>query len=130
MDLGDFNPVRILAGKGEIGKTGLGSALATLALDYFAPGLGSLETAGIVGGGTALASGSLQKGLMAGIGAYGAQELAGAAEKGISDAAAQRASPLDSFVNQTAATPASIPTGEAFKAGLSGLKAIPNRCAF
>jgi hypothetical protein len=134
MDLGDFNPVRVLAGKGEIGKTGIGPALATLALDYFVPGLGEAAGLGmsnaataatLVGGGTALASGSLQKGLMAGISAYGTESLLGGAEKGIADAAAQRATPLDSFVNQTAATPASLPTGEAFKAGLSGLKAMP-----
>jgi hypothetical protein len=133
-NLGDLNPVRILAGKGEIGKTGLGSALATLALDYFAPGLGSLETAGIVGGGTALASGSLQKGLMAGIGAYGAQELAGAAEKGISDAAAQRALDVqnnlaeigNTYGDINAVNPStSLTAGEQFKAGLSGLKAMP-----
>lgn len=37
----------------------------------FVPGVGPLMAAGIVGGGTALATGSLQKGLMAGLGAYG-----------------------------------------------------------
>jgi len=128
LNLGDFNPVRILAGKGEIGKSGLGSALATLALDYATGGAYSgLELAGMVGGATTVASGSLQKGLLAGASAYGTSELLGGAEKGIADAAAQRATPLDSFVNQTAATPASLPTGEAFKAGLSGLKAMPTK---
>ena len=136
MDLGDFNPVRVLAGKGEIGKTGLGPALATLALNYFVPGLGAAAGMGmgnaataatLVGGATTLASGSLKKGLMAGLSAYGTTELAGAAESGISEAAVQRASPLDSFVNQTAATPASLPTGGAFNAGLSGLKAMPTK---
>ena len=146
LNLGDFNPVRILAGKGEIGKSGLGSALATLALDYFAPGLGSsitgLEgaagTAALVGGGTALASGSLQKGLMAGIGAYGTSELLGGAESGITDAAAERLQGSESFAKNFAdqiglsradlaapATPLSM--GEQFKAGLSGLKAMPTK---
>ena len=74
-DLGDLNPVRILAGKGSIGQSGLGSALATIALDAAFPGLSALETAAIVGGGSAIASGSIQKGLMAGIGAYGTQGL-------------------------------------------------------
>ena len=132
MDLGDFNPVRVLAGKGEIGKTGIGPALATLALDYFVPGLGEAAGLGmsnaataatLVGGGTALASGSLQKGLMAGISAYGTESLLGGA-----DAAAQRATSLDSFVNQTAATPAApLSIGEKFSAGLSGLKAMPTK---
>jgi hypothetical protein len=39
------------------------------------PGVGPLMAAGIVGGGTALATGSLQKGLMAGLGAYGGAGL-------------------------------------------------------
>ena len=74
-DLGDLNPVRILAGKGSIGQSGLGSLLGTVALDAAFPGLSALETAAIVGGGTALASGSIQKGLLAGIGAYGTSYL-------------------------------------------------------
>ena len=41
------------------------------------PGVGPMMAAGIVGGGTALATGSLQKGLMAGLGAYGGAGLAG-----------------------------------------------------
>jgi hypothetical protein len=41
------------------------------------PGVGPLMAAGIVGGGTTLATGSLQKGLMAGLGAYGGAGLAG-----------------------------------------------------
>ena len=138
MDLGDFNPVRVLAGKGEIGKSGLGSTLATLALNYFAPGLGSLEAAGIVGGSTALASGSLKKGLMAGIGAYGTSELLGGAEKGIADAAAERLQGSESFANNFAdqiglsradlAAPATpLTSGEQFKAGLSALKKMPTK---
>ena len=43
----------------------------------FIPGVGPLMAAGIVGGGTALATGNLQKGLMAGLGAYGGAGLAG-----------------------------------------------------
>lgn len=41
----------------------------------FIPGVGPLMAAGIVGGGTALSTGSLQKGLMAGLGAYGGAGL-------------------------------------------------------
>ena len=130
MDLGDFNPVRVLAGKGEIGKSGLGSALATLALDYAAPGLGesltglsgAAGTAALVGGASALASGSIQKGLMAGLSAYGTQELAGAAEKGISDAAARNID-FGDIADANPTTP--LTTGEQLKAGLSGLKTLP-----
>jgi hypothetical protein len=43
----------------------------------FIPGVGPLLAAGIVGGGTTLATGSLKKGLMAGLGAYGGAGLAG-----------------------------------------------------
>jgi hypothetical protein len=43
----------------------------------FVPGVGPMMAAGLVGGGTALATGSLQKGLMAGLGAYGGAGLAG-----------------------------------------------------
>ena len=42
------------------------------------PGVGPLMAAGIMGGGTALATGSLQKGLMAGLGAYGGAGIGGA----------------------------------------------------
>ena len=41
----------------------------------FIPGVGPLMAAGIVGGGTALATGNLGKGLMAGLGAYGGAGL-------------------------------------------------------
>ena len=40
------------------------------------PGVGPLMAAGIVGGGTALATGDLKKGLMAGLGAYGGAGMA------------------------------------------------------
>ena len=43
----------------------------------FIPGVGPLMAAGLVGGGTALTTGSLEKGLMAGLGAYGGAGLAG-----------------------------------------------------
>jgi hypothetical protein len=41
------------------------------------PGVGPLMAASLVGGGTALATGSLQKGLMAGLGAYGGAGIGG-----------------------------------------------------
>jgi hypothetical protein len=63
----------------------------------FIPGVGPLMAAGIVGGGTALATGSLSKGLMAGLGAYGGAGLAsglsaaGAASQAATGAAAPSA---------------------------------------
>ena len=143
LNLGDFNPVRILAGKGEIGKTGIGPTLATLALDYFVPGLGEAAGLGmsnaataatLVGGGTALASGSLKKGLMAGISAYGTTELYDAAGSSIADATTQRALDVqnnlaeigNTYGDINAVNPStSLTAGEQFSKGLSGLKALP-----
>jgi hypothetical protein len=44
----------------------------------FIPGVGPMMAAGLVGGGTALATGNLEKGLMAGLGAFGGAGLGGA----------------------------------------------------
>ena len=127
MDLGDFNPVRVLAGKGEIGKSGLGPALATLALDYFVPGLGEAAGLGmgnaataatLVGGTTALASGSLQKGLMAGLSAYGTEEMLGGAQKGIEQAATDK-------IEQTMDLSAKLSPMEKLTSGLQGIKGMP-----
>jgi len=65
------------------------------------PGVGPLMAAGIVGGGTALASGSLEKGLMAGLGAYGGAGL-GASLSGAAGAAGA--------AGATGATTAAVPT--------------------
>lgn len=53
------------------------------------PGVGPMMAAGLVGGGTAVATGSLEKGLMAGLGAYGGAGLAGGL-MGAGTAAAQQ----------------------------------------
>jgi hypothetical protein len=74
MGLGSLNPVRIVQGKGEIGEAlgPLAPVLAGAALGPAGFGLMSAGMAGLtVGGITALASGNLEKGLMAGLGAYG-----------------------------------------------------------
>jgi hypothetical protein len=49
--------------------------IAGIGLNAMFPGLGALATAGIVGGGTAIATGDIGKGLMAGLGAYGGAGL-------------------------------------------------------
>jgi hypothetical protein len=78
----------------------IAAPIAGLALDYFVPGLGELAglglsnaaTAGLLTGGIgALATGSLQKGLMAGLGAYGGASLSGGLMNIGSDAASQAA---------------------------------------
>jgi hypothetical protein len=62
--------------------------IAGIGLNMMFPGLGALATAGIVGGGTALATGDISKGLMAGLGAYGGAGIgAGLAGAGATTAA-------------------------------------------
>jgi hypothetical protein len=73
--------------------------LAGLALNYFVPGLGTMmggisnaAAAGLVTGGVgALATGSLSKGLMAGLGAYGGASLGAGLSNIGADAASQAA---------------------------------------
>lgn len=68
--------------------------VAGIGLNAMFPGLGSLATAGIVGGGTALATGDIGKGLSAGLGAYGGAGIgqgltaAGASQAGLDAGAA------------------------------------------
>lgn len=64
------------------------------------PGVGPLMAAGLVGGGTAVATGSLEKGLMAGLGAYGGAGLAG----GLMGAGASSASAAANAIGAPAAT--------------------------
>lgn len=67
------------------------------------PGVGPLMAAGIVGGGTALATGDLSKGLMAGLGAYGGAGLAGGLAGAGTAAAAQGAGTAASSAGLSAA---------------------------
>jgi hypothetical protein len=64
------------------------------------PGVGPLMAAGLVGGGTTIATGSLEKGLMAGLGAYGGAGLAG----GLMGAGASSASAAANAIGAPAAT--------------------------
>jgi len=106
----------------------------------FIPGVGPMMAAGLVGGGTAIATGDLSKGLMAGLGAFGGANLAaglGAAgtAAGATSGAAGSSSALAAeaagtqtaaetarltAANQAAATPATF-TSNAAQAG-QGLK--------
>lgn len=74
-----INPITGLPEAFKLGKifkkllpTLLGAGLT------FIPGIGPLAAAGLVGGGFGIASGSLKKGLLAGLSAYGGASLAGA----------------------------------------------------
>jgi len=77
----------------------IAAPLAGFALDYFVPGLGTMlggisnaAAAGLITGGIgALATGSLQKGLMAGLGAYGGASLSSGLSNIGADAASQAA---------------------------------------
>jgi hypothetical protein len=79
------------------------------------PGVGPLMAAGIVGAGTALSTGSLQKGLVAGLGAYGGASLAGSA--------ANLATPAAQAATAGGANTAAAGATGAFDAGL-GLDAM------
>jgi hypothetical protein len=92
----------------------------------FIPGVGPLMAAGLVGGGTALATGDLGKGLMAGLGAAGGAGLGGAiTSSGATTlgAAADTANFANLGMNTTAVAP---PTAfESFKAGLGEIGKAP-----
>jgi hypothetical protein len=84
--LGDLNPVRMLEGKSELSP--VAAPLLGAGLNMMVPGLGALGAAGVVGGVSALASGNLGKGLMAGLGAYGGASIgAGLADMGANELA-------------------------------------------
>ena len=92
----------------------------------FIPGVGPLMAAGLVGGGTALATGNIEKGLMAGLGAAGGAGLGGAiTSSGATTlgAAADTANFANLGMNTTAVAP---PTAfESFKAGLGEIGKAP-----
>ena len=79
------------------------------------PGVGPFMAAGIVGGVSALATGSLQKGLMAGLGAYGGAglggSLAGASEEGLAAQEAAKNAALEAAKNTATSTAAAAPAG-------------------
>lgn len=99
--------------------------IAGLGLNMMFPGLGALATAGIVGGGTTLATGSVEKGLMAGLGAYGGagigQGLAGAGATSIADVGGQAA--VDQLGSQ-ASTLSADQLGNLSAEQLKGLQSV------
>jgi hypothetical protein len=114
----------------------LRSILPMVAGAALAPFTGGLSAAMLVGGGTALASGNLRKGLMAGLGAYGGaglgQALTGAGASVVGDAAGQLAGPVGSGEYGFAASKAIADKGALGLAGegVQGLFTEPGRAAF
>jgi len=105
------------------------------------PGVGPLMAAGLVGGGTSIATGSLEKGLMAGLGAYGGagigQALAGAgATQGLmatdaaSKAAMGEAATAKDVLMARGAGPVNPGAFGDIKAGVTGLADAGGRNAF
>jgi hypothetical protein len=102
------------------------------------PGVGPLMAAGLIGGGTTIATGSLQKGLMAGLGAYGGAGLAGGLMGAGTQAAANSA--ISGNLASTVGEPALAATQAAQAAqatplatmgqGLTGLTETGGREAF
>jgi hypothetical protein len=92
-----------------------------------ATGIGAPLAAGIIGGGTALLTGNLQKGLMAGLGAYGGaglgQGLMGMGATAVSPAALQAANAsADPIMALTAAKDAATAAGTAAPTGFEAIK--------
>jgi hypothetical protein len=115
-------------------------ALAGFALNAFAPGIGGAvggmlglgQAAGTgiaIGGATALASGSLEKGLMAGLGAYGGAGIAGSLDAAGKTALEQGSGFVQApgEAGRAAAAQATAPssTFERMQAGLGSVGAAP-----
>ena len=92
------------------------------------PGVGPMMAAGIVGGGTALATGSLQKGLMAGLGAYGGAGIAGSLA-GAGTAAGLGAAGAEAAAAGTAAETAALAEANAAQAAIANSTAATNAAA-
>ena len=82
------------------------------------PGVGPLMAAGLVGGGTGLATGSLEKGLMAGLGAFGGASLGSALGAGASSGVA---SALPGAATETVAGAVPGATLESMVSGVPGV---------
>lgn len=97
-----------------------------------ATGVGAPLAAAIVGGAGALATGSLQKGLMMGLGSLGGASLAGMAGLGAAEAAAGAGAGLESVISPAEGTAFTAPTiaptaaGMAPTAGTAFTNAYPN----
>ena len=92
------------------------------------PGVGPMMAAGLVGGGTALATGDVGKGAMAGLGAYGGAGLAGGLMGAGNAAASQAATAANPAV--MGPMPGAASGFEAAKAGVSALGNEAGRTAF
>ena len=92
------------------------------------PGVGPLMAAGIVGGGTALSTGSLEKGLMAGLGAYGGAGLgAGLMNAGAQSAVTQSAAEAARLGLPAVETTAAMTPSAQMAAGFKSAVADPSK---
>jgi hypothetical protein len=93
----------------------------------FIPGVGPLMAAGLTGLGTTAATGSLEKGLMAGLGAFGGASLAGA--MGIGAAGAGAGSIAGAAPVSTVASAAANPAAAAALPGLADASMVATNTA-
>lgn len=92
------------------------------------PGVGPLMAAGIVGGGTALSTGSLEKGLMAGLGAFGGAGLgAGLMNAGAQSAVTQSAAEAARLGLPAVETTAGMTPSAQMAAGFKSAVADPSK---
>jgi len=120
-----INPNTGLPEAGLLGKVfkKLLPALAGAGL-MFVPGLNAVAAAGIVGGGSTLLTGSLKKGLMAGLSAYGGASLARGLGAGVASAAKQTATEA---AKAAAGDVAMLPGGQQVASlAPQGLSSLPN----
>jgi len=119
-----INPYTGLPEAGLLGKVfkKLLPALVGAGL-MFIPGVNAIAAAGIVGGGSTLLTGSLKKGLMAGLSAYGGASLARGLGAGVASAAktAATATTPAAFSSELAGFTPNIPGVAASSGGIGGL---------
>ena len=93
------------------------------------PGVGPLAAAALVGGGTTVATGSLEKGLMAGLGAYGGagigSSLSSAGTAAVPEAVSTGSTTINAIPNATAGAGPAIPAGATEVSKLNAIAANP-----
>lgn len=130
----------VLGGRDPFENLGQGIVMGGLT-GAIAPGLNDMTgvgmpaATGITAGGltTAMTGGDLNKGLKAGLMAYGATGLAEAGSAGVQGAEAAQAQNAAATANEIGAAeaakiaPTELTTGEAFKAGTKGISSLPTK---
>jgi hypothetical protein len=123
-----INPYTGLPEAGLLGKVfkKLLPALAGAGL-MFIPGVNAIAAAGIVGGGSTLLTGSLKKGLMAGLSAYGGASLARGLGAGVQAAKTATGTGIGAGTGSgISATKDAVGMGSRFGAGFGGAPGVSN----